>query len=70
MDERLDSIAELLRNKQKELDDIEWDNPQDPRIESLARQILEYKEKLEKGDSDSGSVSRPIPTSSCSCSQC
>ena len=50
MDERLDSIAELLRNKQKELDDIEWDNPQDPRIEALVREILEYKEKFNKGE--------------------
>ena len=50
MDERLDSIVELLRNRQKELDDIEWDDPQDPRIEGLVREIRDYKEKLNKGE--------------------
>ena len=50
MDERLESITELLQNGQKELDDIEWDDPQDPRIEGLVRKILEYKEKLNKGE--------------------
>ena len=50
MDERLDSITKLLRKKQKELDDVEWENPSDPRIEGLVREIREYKNKLEKGE--------------------
>ena len=43
MDERLDSITKLLRNKQKELDDVEWENPSDPRIEGLVERFENTK---------------------------
>lgn len=46
----LDSIAELLHLKEKELDEIQWDDPQDPRIEALAREVLYYREKHNKGE--------------------
>ena len=47
MDPRLDSIAELLMDAQKELDEIEWD---DPRIEGILRQIRHYEDKLNEGE--------------------
>jgi hypothetical protein len=50
MDPRLDSITELLIDAQKELDEIEWDNPQDPRIEGILRQIRDYEDKLNEGE--------------------
>lgn len=50
MDPRIDSIAELLRNTEKRLDDIEWNNPQDPRIEGLVRQVADYQQRLNNGE--------------------
>jgi hypothetical protein len=35
---------------QKELDEIEWDDPQDPRIEGILRQIRDYEDKLNEGE--------------------
>jgi len=50
MDPRLDSIVELLIDAQKELDEIEWNDPRDPRIEGLVRQIRDYTDRLNKGE--------------------
>lgn len=50
MDPRLDSIAELLTDAQKELDEIEWDDSRDPRIEDILRQIRHYEDKLNEGE--------------------
>ena len=50
MGPRLFSITELLKDAQKELDEIEWDDPQDPRIEGLVRQIRDYEDRINKGE--------------------
>jgi len=50
MDPRLDSIKELLFDAQKELDEIEWDDARDPRIEGILRQIRYYEDKLNEGE--------------------
>jgi len=50
MDFRLTAIADLLKKKQKELDEIEWHDPQDPRIEGLLREIKYYKNKHDQGE--------------------
>jgi hypothetical protein len=50
MDPRLDSIAELLIDAQKELDEIEWDDPRDPRIEQLVDELNYLKEKEANGE--------------------
>tara|TARA_R110000796_G_scaffold107880_2_gene218673 strand:- start:1404 stop:1574 length:171 start_codon:yes stop_codon:yes gene_type:complete len=50
MNAGIDLIADLLRSKQDELDEIEWEDPRDPRIEGLLRQIRDYEDKLNKGE--------------------
>jgi len=50
MDPRINSIKELLIDAQKELDEIEWDDPRDPRIEGILRQIRDYEDKLNEGE--------------------
>ena len=50
MHKDLDSIVDLLRIKQKQVDDIEWENPSDPRIEGLLSQIRDYKDKINRGE--------------------
>jgi hypothetical protein len=50
MDPRINSIKELLNDAQKELDEIEWDNPRDPRIEGILRQIRDYEDRLNEGE--------------------
>lgn len=50
MDLRLEAIESLLKHAQRELDDIEWENHKDPRIEDLCAQIKRYKEQLERGE--------------------
>jgi hypothetical protein len=46
----IDLITDLLRSKQNELDEIEWEGPRDPRIEGLLRQIRDYEDRLNKGE--------------------
>lgn len=50
MDLRLEAIESLLKHAQRELDDIEWENQNDPRIEGLVAQIRRYKDQLERGE--------------------
>ena len=50
MDYRLESIADLIKSKEKELDEIEWADPRDPRIEGLVREIRYYKNKHDQGE--------------------
>ena len=50
MDFRLTAIADLIKRKEKELDEIEWDDPRDPRIEGILRQIRDYEDKLNEGE--------------------
>tara|TARA_R110000803_G_scaffold135096_1_gene202068 strand:+ start:105 stop:278 length:174 start_codon:yes stop_codon:yes gene_type:complete len=47
---QIDLISELLVRKQKQLDGIEWDDPKDPRIEGMLRQIRNYKYQLNQGE--------------------
>ena len=50
MGARLEVIRDLIIRKEKELDDIEWADPQDPRIEGLVRELRDYKKQ--EGDRD------------------
>jgi len=50
MDPRLDTIKDLIRNTEKTLDEIEWVNPSDPRIEQLVKELNTLKEKEAKGE--------------------
>ena len=50
MHKDLDSIVDLLRTTQKTVDDIEWDDPKDPRIEGLLRQVKYYEQKINEGE--------------------
>lgn len=42
-------ISVLRKKLEKVRDDIEWADPDDPRIEGLINEINYYKEKEEKG---------------------
>jgi hypothetical protein len=50
MDQRLDAIRDLIRFAEKRLDEIEWDDPRDPRIENLVSEINYLKTKEQKGE--------------------
>ena len=43
-------IPDEIRKLTKKLDDIEWENHRDPRIEGLIREINYLKNKVEQGD--------------------
>jgi len=49
MDPRLTAIADLIKNTQKTIDDLAWENNDDPRITGLIQQLNDYKEKAAKG---------------------
>jgi hypothetical protein len=46
---KVELISTLIKRTQKELDDIEWADPQDPRIEGLVQQLNYYKNQEEEG---------------------
>ena len=46
----LELISDIINDLQREIDDIEWEDHRDPRIEELARQLNEYKKKLNQGE--------------------
>lgn len=46
----LDLISDLIKGLQKQIDDIEWEDHTDPRIEGLVQQLNYYKDKQEKGE--------------------
>jgi hypothetical protein len=46
----LDLISDLIKKTQKQIDDIEWENHKDPRIEALVRQLNYYKEQEKEGE--------------------
>ena len=50
MDPRLDSIKDLISKTEKTLDEIEWENPSDPRIEQLIKQLNDYKQREKEGE--------------------
>lgn len=43
-------VSTLLKTTRRKLDDIEWENPEDPRIEGLVSEIRYYEDKIKKGD--------------------
>ena len=46
---KVELISTLIKKTQKESDDIEWADPQDPRIEGLVQQLNYYKNQEEEG---------------------
>tara|TARA_R100001463_G_scaffold27053_3_gene62950 strand:- start:1876 stop:2046 length:171 start_codon:yes stop_codon:yes gene_type:complete len=50
MESRIEAIRDLITRKEKELDDIEWADPQDPRIEGLVRELNDYKKREGDGE--------------------
>ena len=47
---RLELISDIIKDLQKTIDDIEWENHTDPRIEALVRQLNYYKEQEKEGE--------------------
>lgn len=47
---RLELISDIIKDLQKQVDDIEWENHQDPRIEALVQQLNYYRNKHEQGE--------------------
>jgi len=47
---RLELISDIIKDLQKQVDDIEWENHRDPRIEGLVQQLRYYKNKHEQGE--------------------
>lgn len=47
---RLELISDIIKDLQKTIDDIEWENYRDPRIEDLIQQLNYYKNKQENGE--------------------
>lgn len=47
---RLELISDIIKDLQKQVDDIEWEDHRDPRIESLVQQLKYYKNKHEQGE--------------------
>ncbi len=45
----VDLVSVLIKTTQKELDDIEWEDARDPRIEGLIEQLNYYKNQAAKG---------------------
>ena len=50
MKAKIELISTLIKRKETELDDIQWENPDDPRIEDLVKELNYYKNKYEKGE--------------------
>ena len=48
--QRLNLISDLIKDLQKQVDDIEWEDHRDPRIEGLLEQLNYYKNKQEQGE--------------------
>lgn len=46
----LSLIVDLISSLQKKTDEIEWENPGDPRLEDLLRQLNHYKQQDRKGE--------------------
>jgi hypothetical protein len=50
MDPRVTLISTLVKDLEKELDDIMWENSTDPRIVNLVSELNYLKEKEAKGE--------------------
>lgn len=49
-DMKLELISDIIKDLQKQVDDIEWENARDPRIEGLLQQLNYYRSKEEQGE--------------------
>lgn len=49
-DMKLELLSDIIKDLQTKVDDIEWENHGDPRIEDLLKQINYYKNKQEQGE--------------------
>jgi len=49
MNKNIDLINDLIRRTQTQIDDIQWENQEDPRIEVLLQELNYYKEQEENG---------------------
>jgi hypothetical protein len=47
---KLDLLNDIIKDLQKKVDEIEWENHRDPRIEGLLQQLKYYKEKEKEGE--------------------
>ena len=47
---KLDLLSDIIKDLQKQVDEIEWENHRDPRIEGLLQQLKYYKEKEKEGE--------------------
>jgi hypothetical protein len=47
---KLDLLSDIIKDLQKKVDEIEWENHRDPRIEGLLQQLKYYKEKEKEGE--------------------
>lgn len=47
---KLSLISDIIKDLQKQVDDIEWENHRDPRIEGLVKQLNYYKNKQKNGE--------------------
>lgn len=49
-DMRLELLSDIIKDLQKEVDDIEWEDHSDPRIEGLLQQLKYYKQREKQGE--------------------
>jgi len=49
-DMRLELLSDIIKDLQKQVDDIEWENARDPRIEGLLQQLNYYRNKERQGE--------------------
>jgi hypothetical protein len=47
---RLELLSDIIKDLQKQVDDIEWENARDPRIEGLLKQLNYYRNKERQGE--------------------
>jgi hypothetical protein len=47
---RLDLLSDIIKDLQKQVDDIEWEDHRDPRIEGLLQQLQYYKQREKEGE--------------------
>ena len=43
-------MSDIIKDLQKQVDDIEWEDHQDPRIEGLLQQLKYYKQREKQGE--------------------
>ena len=47
---KLELLSDLIKKLEKQIDELEWEDHGDPRIENLVRQLNYYKNKHDKGE--------------------